>query len=152
MCLARENTLDNEEREKMGTRHVARAGDAVGLAVWQCWLELWPAAAAKDHIRSAAVAMRRDAVGGGSAEAEHHLTAAAAVCERQLLVAFDSFRYTEAASRCRRLRAAPPPLRTGLSDFSLLRRFGKGSYGEVYAARKEDTLALLALKVCSSGE
>ena len=34
-----------------------------------------------------------------------------------------------------------------LGDFTLLRRFGKGSYGQVFAARKEDTMALFALKM-----
>ena len=40
------------------------------------------------------------------------------------------------------------PLRTvGMGHFSLIRRIGTGTYGEVHAARKEDTLGLFALKV-----
>lgn len=38
------------------------------------------------------------------------------------------------------------PQRVSLNSFTLLRRYGRGSYGEVFAARKEDTLALFALK------
>ena len=43
---------------------------------------------------------------------------------------------------CTRLWTAAPRQVT-LSDFTLLRRYGKGSYGQVFAARKEDTMALL---------
>ena len=45
-----------------------------------------------------------------------------------------------------RLAVAAPPEAITLSWFTLLRRYGRGSYGEVFAARKEDTLALFALK------
>lgn len=34
-----------------------------------------------------------------------------------------------------------------ISDFTLFRRFGKGSFGQVFAARKEDTMGLFALKM-----
>ena len=40
------------------------------------------------------------------------------------------------------------PAAVSLSSFSLLRLYGKGAYAEVYAARKEDTRALFALKLC----
>ena len=54
---------------------------------------------------------------------------------------------TTGSQAARRLEAARPPDAVKLGSFSLLRRLGKGGYATVYAARKEDTLALYALKV-----
>ena len=51
---------------------------------------------------------------------------------------------------CARLAHAEPSRRPlALNDFTLIRRLGRGSYGTVFAGRKEDTLGLLALKVFS---
>eukprot|EP00966_Prymnesium_polylepis_P251517 5814998-Prymnesium_polylepis.1 len=38
----------------------------------------------------------------------------------------------------------------GLTDFTLLRRVGRGSFGQVFVARKEDTMALCALNARDS--
>ena len=74
------------------------------------------------------------------------LAEAAQLIDSYLLEHVAQFRGTQRANICERLgrvRAAP----VGLESFALLRRIGKGAYGEVHVARKEDTLALLALKV-----
>lgn len=52
----------------------------------------------------------------------------------------------EAALFERMLLTKPVPV--NLASFSLLRLYGKGAYADVYAARKKDTRALFALKIC----
>ena len=37
-----------------------------------------------------------------------------------------------------------------MGSFTLIRRYGKGSFGQVFAARKEDSMALFALKMVPS--
>lgn len=75
-----------------------------------------------------------------------HLRKASALAERVLLSRVATFKHSpEYAAGCRLIRATPAP--ANLSSFSLIRRIGRGSFGVVYAARKEDTLALYALKM-----
>ena len=79
-------------------------------------------------------------------EARACLAKAAEYIDRLLLENLDLFRDEPPGARCERLsRMGPRPVTLG--DFSLLRRIGKGAYGEVHVARKEDTLSLVALKV-----
>jgi serine/threonine protein kinase len=78
--------------------------------------------------------------------AEAHLRAACTIAESVLLRRLAGFkRSPEYTCACRLVRTQPSPVR--LSDFSLIRRIGRGSFGVVYAARKEDSLALYALKM-----
>ena len=68
------------------------------------------------------------------------------VAEEVLLERLRTFkRSPEFACGCRLQCVTPTP--TSLASFSLIRRIGRGSFGVVYAARKEDTLALFALKM-----
>ena len=56
------------------------------------------------------------------------------------------FQTSKDAVCCAALHRARPAI-VGISKFTLFRRFGRGGYGEVWAARKEDTMGLFALKV-----
>ena len=74
------------------------------------------------------------------------LRAVVAHVDLMLKIYVKAFAKSEEGKQNHRLRRTPPAPAT-LDSFSLYRRIGKGSYGEVWAARKEDTLALFALKV-----
>ena len=77
--------------------------------------------------------------------AEHYALAAKAV-DDFLHQSLDSYRNSGDADYVERIRYIRP-VRATLGSFSLLRRIGKGAYGEVHVARKEDTCSLMALKV-----
>jgi hypothetical protein len=98
-------------------------------------------------MRAALVEAQHDATtvppGGRPQDALRAAQAATAPALRRQMLTFRSS--PEHAFRARLQAAAPSA--ASLADFTLIRRLGKGSYGEVYAARKEDTLALFALKV-----
>ncbi len=74
--------------------------------------------------------------------------AATAAALAALVTRLSAYRLSLAGRLSARLAAAEPPPQhvLVLDTFTLIRRFGRGSYGEVFAARKEDTLALFALK------
>ena len=97
----------------------------------------------------------RDEGGEGWREALAPLWGAAAIVEAALLRRLRLFTASRVGRCCERLRVAtetlavPPPT---LGSFTLLRRMGRGSFGVVYAARREDTLGLFALKLlCRDG-
>ena len=74
------------------------------------------------------------------------MQAARSIAEDYLISKLRPFHASPEFWACHRLwSACATPV--SLSNFSLLRRFGKGSYGQVFAARKEDSLALFALKL-----
>ena len=77
----------------------------------------------------------------------HALAIAERLATAHLLRRLRSFSRTLDFEGAQRLQRALPRPTRGLSDFSLLRRLGTGSYGTVFAARKEDTLSLFALKL-----
>ena len=87
------------------------------------------------------------ALGRGGGDPFGSLQEASEIAERHLLARLRPFRRSPEFWACRRLWPARPPRPLTLSDFTLIRRYGKGSYGQVFAARKEDTMALVALKL-----
>ena len=65
--------------------------------------------------------------------------------QKYCAVRLPQFQRSPEAWCCERLLAAKAPS-VELEDFTLIRRLGAGTFGQVYAARKEDTMALFALK------
>ena len=108
-------------------------------------------AAAEPALTEAARLLKRALASVGSdgdrleASAMRLVEEAAACAEERLTRRLSLFRTSLEAACLHRLAPAMPRA-VSLADFSLLRRLGKGASGVVFAARKEDTCALFALK------
>ena len=97
---------------------------------------------ARWHVR---LALRHYRRGEGDA-GNRRLLRATQLAERVLLSRLATFKRSAECACARRLMLVrPAPV--SLANFSLIRRVGRGSFGVVYAARKEDTLSLFALKM-----
>ena len=105
------------------------------------------AATETQALLSAALAAPRTATGALDASAFELVREARACAHAWLQRRLEAYHASVHARCAMRLQAATPPCSVGLSDFSLLRRLGKGASGVCFAARKEDTCALFALKV-----
>eukprot|EP00966_Prymnesium_polylepis_P196766 4559435-Prymnesium_polylepis.1 len=66
--------------------------------------------------------------------------------EKLLLAKVKPFHESPEGFACRRLWEAVPS-RVSMRTFTLIRRYGRGKFGQVFAARKEDTMAVFALKM-----
>ena len=103
---------------------------------------------ARAHLRAALWLLRAGGgSGGGDGAVRQRIATAKALCEEALLASLPAFLASSLGGRCERLRQLKPPTAVNMGHFSLIRRIGTGTYGEVHAARKEDTLGLFALKV-----
>lgn len=100
--------------------------------------------AVKALLEGALEQMRR----GGeapAAEVAATLGEASALAKRYLESRVGPWKRSAEAWCCERLVQATPAA-ARLSDFTLLRRVGRGTFGQVFVARKEDTMCLFALK------
>jgi serine/threonine protein kinase len=88
--------------------------------------------------------------GAGSSSSSSSIAAAldalAAAADRALVRRVGGFERSREFACCTSLHSLEPTP-ASLTDFSLLRRVGRGAYGTVVAARKEDTAACFALKM-----
>lgn len=106
------------------------------------------------HSRVGAASSMSTSMTGAAAKATaalHSLAVAERHATTHLLTRLRSFSRMLDFEGAQRLKHALPRAAHGLHDFSLLRRLGSGSYGTVFAARKEDTLSLFALKLVHRG-
>ena len=105
------------------------------------------AAALEQQVRAASPGQSVDALLTAALDADGGALARRVRTAEQLLVGRLAPFAASVGARCySRVRdAAPEPV--NLDSFSLLRLYGRGAYGEVYAAKKDDTHALFALKL-----
>ena len=100
----------------------------------------------RDALERALASVRAAASMGGAGDAHGKLASVRGLCDSYLISKLRNFHLSPERWCCSRLWSASPSY-VGLRDFTLLRRFGKGSYGQVFAARKEDTMVSCDLVV-----
>ena len=129
-----------------------RAATFASMPMVQRWRKLHvlfrrrPIRRAKAALDRAIHQAKAGAAAGVAGDPFGTMAAVRGVAESYLLGRLRAFHSSPEYWACLRLWSATPSAVT-LGNFTLLRTFGKGAYGQVFAARKEDTMALFALKM-----